>query len=169
VASDRRSAGVLLFRRVGAGIEVFLVHPGGPYFARKDDGAWTLPKGEVEPGEEPIAVARREFAEETGQPLEACAPAARTMALGEVRQRGGKRVEAWAIEGDWPAGARLVSNSCEIEWPPRSGRQQRFPEVDRGQFFRIDEARRKLNAAQVELLDRLLARLAAAGEGDAEG
>jgi predicted NUDIX family NTP pyrophosphohydrolase len=154
---------VLLFRRSGKGVEVFLVHPGGPYFARRDAGAWTLPKGELEPGEEPLAVARREFAEETGQALETCAPEARPISLGEVRQRGGKRVEAWAVEGDWPAGAVLASNPCEIEWPPRSGRRQRFPEVDRGEFFALEEARGKLNPAQVELLDRLLERLAADG------
>lgn len=150
-----------MFRRGGGAIEVFLVHPGGPYFADRDEGAWTLPKGELEPGEEPFAVARREFAEETGQRLEERAPGSRPIALGEVRQRGGKRVEAWALEGDWPSGAELVSNTFELEWPPHSGRRQVFPEVDRGRFFGIADARRKLNAAQVELLDRLLEHLGA--------
>jgi predicted NUDIX family NTP pyrophosphohydrolase len=156
-----RSAGLLLFRRTTAGLEVFLVHPGGPYSARKDAGAWTIPKGEPEPGEEPLAVAVRELAEETGQSVEVCAPAASPLALGTVRQRGGKTVEAWAVEGDWPAGATLGSNTFEIEWPPRSGRRRTFPEVDRGEFFPLDIARQKINPAQVELLDRLAQHLAA--------
>jgi predicted NUDIX family NTP pyrophosphohydrolase len=153
---ERTSAGILLFRRRRGAVEVFLVHPGGPYYARKDAGVWTLPKGEVEAGEEPLAVARREFAEETGQSLETCAPGARLRALGSVRQRAGKVVSAWAAEGDWPAGATLVSNAFEMEWPPRSGRRQSFPEVDRGDFFEIDEARGRINPAQAVLLDRLL-------------
>lgn len=156
---DRLSAGILLFRRGAAGLEVFLVHPGGPYFASRDAGVWSLPKGEVEADEDPLEVALREFAEETGQELETCAPGAAPRPLGGVRQRGGKQVLAWAVEGDWPAGAELVSNAFEIEWPPRSGRRQRFPEVDRGGFFQVDVAREKLNPAQAELLDRLLARL----------
>jgi predicted NUDIX family NTP pyrophosphohydrolase len=151
----RTSAGILLYRRRPGTLEVFLVHPGGPYFARKDAGAWSIPKGEVEPGEEPLDVALREFAEETGQSAETCAPGASPTPLGSVRQRGGKVVCAWALEGDWPDGAALRSNTFEIEWPPRSRRLQSFPEADRGAFFPLEEARRKLNPAQVELLDRL--------------
>lgn len=159
----KQSAGILLFRRRAGGVEVWLVHPGGPYFARKDAGAWSLPKGEVAAGEEPFEVALREFAEETGQSLERCAPGAKPRPLGAVRQRGGKVVVAWAVEGDWPRGAELVSNRFEIEWPPRSGRRRTFPEVDRGAFFPLDEARRKIHPAQVELLERLVASLGAEG------
>jgi predicted NUDIX family NTP pyrophosphohydrolase len=147
-----------MYRRAGGGVEVFLVHPGGPYFARKDLGAWSLPKGEVEEGEIPLEVARREFAEETGQTVEACATTAHAewISLGSVVQANGKTVEAWAFEGSWPAGAVLQSNLCTVEWPPRSGRRQEFPEVDRGEFFDVERAREKLNPAQVALLDRLL-------------
>lgn len=170
--AERSSAGVLLFRRRGGALEVFLVHPGGPFFARKDAGAWSLPKGELEPGEAPLAVARREFAEETGQSLEVCAPDARPVPLGSVRQRGGKVVHAFALEGNWPGGRALASqelalesNEFEMEWPPRSGLRRRFPEVDRGGFFPLDEARRKINPAQAELLDRLVAELAEGAAG----
>jgi len=169
MARDVLSAGILLYRRKGPVLEVFLVHPGGPYYARKDEGVWSLPKGEVETGEEPLAVALREFAEETGQLLENCAPGASPQPLGSVRQRAGKRVMAWAVEGDWPAGAVVASNTFEIEWPPRSGHRQHFPEVDRGGFLPIEEARRKLNPGQLELLDRLLDALAAAGDGSGRG
>jgi predicted NUDIX family NTP pyrophosphohydrolase len=124
-----------MFRRLGDKIEVFLVHPGGPFFARKDAGAWSLPKGEFEPDEEPLQVARREFLEETGQSVEACLRTAGFTSLGSVVQRGGKTVHAWAFEGDWPASAVLCSNTIAIEWPPRSGRHREFPEVDRGEFF----------------------------------
>jgi predicted NUDIX family NTP pyrophosphohydrolase len=154
--AERTSAGILLFRRRRGKAEVFLVHPGGPYFARKEAGVWSIPKGEVEPGEEPLAVARREFEEETGQRLARCAPRVRPRPLGSVRQRGGKTVLAWAAEGDWPDGAELASNTFEMEWPPGSGRVGSYPEVDRGRFFPIDEAREKMNPAQVALLDRLL-------------
>jgi predicted NUDIX family NTP pyrophosphohydrolase len=151
-----RSAGLLLHRRTSNGIEVFIVHPGGPWFARKDEGVWSIPKGEVEDGEEPLDVARREFVEETGQTLEACGITGISHALGEVRQAGGKQVEAWAVAGDWPEGAELVSNTFPMEWPPRSGRMQEFPEVDRGGFVPIAVARTKLNPAQVAFLDRLV-------------
>ena len=161
MSRSRTSAAILLFRRGAGKIEFFLVHPGGPFFARKDAGAWSLPKGEVEPPGDVLETALREFAEETGQTVGRCAPGATPRALGAVRQRGGKEVFAWAVEGDWPAGAELTSNSFEIEWPPRSGRRQSFPEVDRGGFFALEEAREKLNPAQVELLDRLLAMLEA--------
>jgi predicted NUDIX family NTP pyrophosphohydrolase len=151
------SAGILLFRRTPRGLEVFLVHPGGPYFARKDGGAWSLPKGEAEASADLLGTAIREFAEETGQPLTACATRVAPRALGSIRQRGGKRVWAWAVEGDWPAGVQLQSQRFELEWPPGSGRRQHFPEVDRGGFFAVEEARSKLNPAQSEFLDRLVA------------
>lgn len=149
-----------MYRRTAAGTEVFLVHPGGPYFRSKDLGCWTIPKGEIEAGEDPLAVARREFEEETGLPPSRCArSAAEPAPLGSVRQSGGKVVTAWAFEGDWPGGA-LRSNRFAIEWPPRSGRRAEFPEVDRGEFFDVEAARRKINPAQAVLLDRLLERLA---------
>jgi predicted NUDIX family NTP pyrophosphohydrolase len=145
-----RSAGILLFRRGQAGLEVLLVHPGGPFFARRDAGAWSIPKGLYEAGEEPLACARREFAEELGS---AC-PDGPALELGEIRQRNGKRVTAWAVEGDLdPDG--ITSNTFTIEWPPRSGRQREFPEVDRAGWFSLDAAREKLLPAQAPLLDRL--------------
>lgn len=145
-----RSAGILLFRHTDGGLEVLLVHPGGPFFARRDAGAWSIPKGRYEEGEEPLAAARREFAEELGS---AC-PDGPALELGEIRQRNGKRVTAWAVEGDLDAGA-IASNRFTIEWPPRSGRQQEFPEVDRAGWFGLEAAREKLLAAQAPLLDRL--------------
>ena len=145
-----RSAGILLYRQTDDGLEVLLVHPGGPFFARRDAGAWSIPKGLYEEGEEPLAAARREFAEELGS---AC-PDGPVLELGEIRQRNGKRVTAWAVEGDLDAGA-ITSNSFTIEWPPRSGRSQEFPEVDRAGWFGLSDAREKLLAAQVPLLDRL--------------
>jgi len=149
----QRSAGILLYRHREEGLEVLLVHPGGPFFARRDAGAWSIPKGLYEPGEEPLACARREFAEELGSPC----PDGPALELGEVRQRNGKRVTAWAMQGDLDATA-ITSNSFELEWPPRSGRTQEFPEVDRAAWFTIDEAREKLIEAQVPLLERLLDR-----------
>ena len=144
------SAGILLYRRRGDRLEVLLVHPGGPLWARRDDGAWSVPKGEYGPDEEPLAAARREFAEERGaQP-----PDGPPEDLGEIRQRGGKRVRAWALEGDLDAGA-IVSNTFELEWPPRSGRRIDVPEVDRAEWFALADARPKINPAQAELLDRL--------------
>jgi predicted NUDIX family NTP pyrophosphohydrolase len=145
------SAGLLLFRRGGDGNpEVLLVHPGGPFWSRKDAGAWSIPKGEVEAGEELAAVAEREFAEELGRP----APDGTRTDLGEITQAGGKRVRAWAVEGDFDA-ADITSNHFEMEWPPRSGQRQSFPEVDRAAWFSLDDAGEKLIAAQVHLLDRL--------------
>jgi predicted NUDIX family NTP pyrophosphohydrolase len=161
-STPRTSAGLLLYRRVGRRCEVFLVHPGGPYFARRDEGHWSVPKGEIEGGEEPREVARREFEEETGRTVDACTDGAGWLALGEVTQRGGKRVLAWAAEGDWPAGLPVRSNTIPLEWPPRSGHMIEIPEVDQGLFFDLDTARRKLNPAQVPFLDRLLALLRAA-------
>jgi predicted NUDIX family NTP pyrophosphohydrolase len=147
----RRSAGLLLWRVRDGRLEVLLGHPGGPFFAKKDAGHWTVLKGELEPGEEPVDVARREFAEETGHP----APAGPLLALGEIRQRSGKLVEAWAAEGDLdPADA--VSNTFELEWPPRSGRVREFPEIDRVAWFNLDAARTKIIGSQAPFLDRLL-------------
>ena len=150
------SAGLLMYRRSAAGVEVFLVHPGGPYFASKDAGAWSIPKGLPAEGEALEDAALREFAEETGKPP----GGGPRIALGSIKQRGGKVVHAWALAGDWEPGRVLVSNTFELEWPPRSGRRQTFPEVDRGQFFPVAEARVKINAAQAVLIDRLLEALA---------
>jgi predicted NUDIX family NTP pyrophosphohydrolase len=147
----RRSAGVLLYRRRDdGGLEVLLVHPGGPFWAKKDLGAWSIPKGEPGPGEDAAAAARRELEEETGIALgdETLVP------LGEVRQPGGKTVEAWAVERDCDA-ARIRSNLFTLEWPPRSGRRVEFPEVDRAAWFDLEEAARRILAGQRPLLDRL--------------
>jgi predicted NUDIX family NTP pyrophosphohydrolase len=148
------SAGLLLYRLRDGEPEVLLVHPGGPFWARKDEGAWSIPKGEPEPGEEPQAVARREFEEELG----AAPPPGEPIDLGEVRQRGGKVVHAWALEGDFDP-ATLRSNTFEAEWPPRSGQRREFPEVDRAEWFPLETARRKLNPAQSAFLERLVERL----------
>lgn len=148
------SAGILLFRRQDGGIEVLLAHQGGPFWTNKDAGHWTIPKGEVEPGEAWIDVARREFAEETGFELQIN----EDLPLGEITQKSGKTVLAWAVEGDLdPAQAR--SNTFSIEWPPRSGRQQDFPEIDRVEWFGLEEARRRLKPAQVPFIERLVAAL----------
>lgn len=149
--SARRSAGILLYRRAaGTELEVLLVHPGGPLWARRDAGAWSIPKGEYEPEEEPLNAARREFAEELGvRP-----PEGEALDLGEVRQRSGKLVRAFALGGDLDAEA-ITSNTCEIEWPPRSGRRIEIPEVDRAQWHPLSEAAAKLNPGQVPLLERL--------------
>ena len=149
-----RSAGILLFRRRPSGPEVLLVHPGGPFWSRRDEGAWSIPKGEHDEGEDALAAARREFAEETGTVL----PPGELIELGEVRQRSGKRVAAWAAEGDLDPAA-VVSNTFTLEWPPRSGRTQEFPEVDRAGWFGAEEARRRLLPAQVPFVERLLAHL----------
>jgi predicted NUDIX family NTP pyrophosphohydrolase len=150
-----RSAGILLHRGEPAGLEVLLVHPGGPIWAKRDLGAWSIPKGEHGTEEDPLAAARREFEEELGQPP----PGGDAVDLGEVRQKSGKRVHAWALEGDLDPSA-ISSNSFTMQWPPRSGTVREFPEVDRAQWFSIEQARAKINPAQGELLDRLLARLA---------
>ena len=148
----RRSAGIVLYRSGAAGLEVLLVHPGGPFWAKKDAGAWSIPKGEYEDGEDPLACALREFEEETGTRL----GADHAVDLGSVRQKNGKQVTAWAIAGDLDA-ATVRSNTFVMEWPPRSGRQAEFPEIDRAQWFDVDAAREKLVSAQVELLERLVA------------
>jgi len=150
----RRSAGILLYRERDGGIEVLLVHPGGPFWAKKDLGAWSIPKGEYEEGDDPLASALREFEEETGTRLEPTG----VVELGGVVQRGGKQVTAWALAGDLDPSS-VHSNTFTMEWPPRSGRQAEFPEVDRAEWFGLDEAREKLNAVQAELVDRLVARV----------
>lgn len=150
------SAGLLPYRRSPRGLEVLIAHPGGPLWARKDAGAWSVIKGEADLGEtspdELLGVARREFQEETGQRP----PDGPTLALGEVRQKSGKVVQAWAVEGDLNPEA-LVSGSFEMEWPPRSGRRTSFPEIDRVAWFDPDEARVRLNPAQAAFIDRLVA------------
>ncbi len=155
--TPKRSAGLLMYRRRDGRLEVFLVHPGGPFFLERDAGVWSIPKGEPEPGEDRLATAIREFREETG--FEARGP---FLPLGEVRQRGGKLVEAWAFSGDCDPAA-LRSNLFVMEWPPGSGRKVCFPEVDRGAWFDLATARRKIRDSQIPFLDRLEARLREAG------
>jgi predicted NUDIX family NTP pyrophosphohydrolase len=155
VASTTISAGILLHRPGDSGAEVLLVHPGGPFWARKDLGVWSIPKGEIDPGEDPRAAALREFAEETGTRL----PDGALDELGSVRQKSGKVVVAFAVAGDLDPAA-LESNTFELEWPPRSGSMRTFPEVDRAEWFGLDAAREKLNPAQVAFVDRLEALLA---------
>jgi predicted NUDIX family NTP pyrophosphohydrolase len=149
----KQSAGLLLFRESHGAIEVLLVHPGGPFWARKDAGAWSIPKGEFDAGEEPLTAARREFEEETGQ-----AVTGEFIALQPVRQPSGKVVHAWAVRADFDP-ARLRSNTFTIEWPPKSGRSREFPEVDRAAWFALDEARKKIQPGQRPLLDQLEALL----------
>ena len=147
----KRSAGILLHRSGPDGPEVLLVHPGGPFWAKRDAGAWSIPKGEHDDGEEPLACALREFAEELGSPPP---NDAEPLALGEVRQKNRKVVAAWALAGDLDT-ASIRSNTFTIEWPPRSGTMREFPEVDRAGWFGLDEARERILPAQAPLLDRL--------------
>ncbi len=156
----KRSAGLLVHRTVDGETEVLLVHPGGPYWAKKDDGSWSLPKGEYEPDEDPLEVAIREFREELGVDA---TPSAAPMFLGEVRQPGGKIVSAWALPGDLDVTV-VRSNTFSMEWPPRSGRTAEFPEVDRAGWFDLETARRKLLRGQLGLLDRF-SELQAGSEG----
>ncbi len=146
------SAGLLMYRRVDGEIEVFLVHPGGPFFAKKDEGFWGIPKGLVEDDEPNVDAAVREFEEETAISVDASEAA--FIPLGDVKQKSGKRVHAWAFEGDVDVAA-VVSNTFEMEWPPHSGRKETFPEVDRGAWFDVAAARVKINQAQRAFLDRL--------------
>jgi predicted NUDIX family NTP pyrophosphohydrolase len=146
----KRSAGILMFRRGAQGLEVLLVHPGGPFWARKDLGAWSIPKGEYSEGDEPLATAIREFAEETGTH-----PRGELRPLGEITQPGRKIVIAFALEGDFDP-ATLKSNTFELEWPPKSGRRATFPEVDRAQWFSLEMAREKILSGQREFITRLL-------------
>jgi predicted NUDIX family NTP pyrophosphohydrolase len=145
----RLSAGLLLYRIDSCGPKVLLVHPGGPFFRNRDDGAWSIPKGEVEPGEELLAAAVREFQEEIG-----VAPEGPFLPLIPVKQRGGKVVHAWAFAGDCDLGT-LGSSTFTMEWPPRSGKQATFPEIDRAEFFDLESARRKINLGQIPLIDEL--------------
>jgi predicted NUDIX family NTP pyrophosphohydrolase len=151
----RKSAGLLLFRDSPAGVEVLLVHPGGPFWRAKDDGAWSIPKGELEESEQPLDAAIREFEEETG-----ARPVGEFLPLEPVKQPGGKWVVAFAVSSDFDPAA-LKSNTFLMEWPPRSGRQQEFPEIDRARWFGLPEARRKIMKGQVALLDQLVERLRA--------
>jgi predicted NUDIX family NTP pyrophosphohydrolase len=152
VATEKVSAGLLMYRRGERGLEVLLAHPGGPFFRDKDDGSWTIPKGLPGAGEELRAAAAREFTEEIGLPVgEPLLP------LGEIKQKGGKTVHGWAFAGELPGDFVVRSNSFEMEWPPRSGRRQSFPEVDRAEMFPVEVARVKINPAQIPFLDRLAA------------
>ena len=154
---SRVSAGLLMFRRCGGGLEFLLVHPGGPFFVKKDAGAWTIPKGEAAAGEDLLARARVEFEEELG-----VSATGAFIELGSIKQKGGKTVHAWAFEGDLPDQFQITSNKFEIEWPPRSGRRARFPEIDQARFFDEETAREKINVAQRPLLERLHEHLAKA-------
>jgi predicted NUDIX family NTP pyrophosphohydrolase len=145
----KKSSGLLMYRLQDGALEVLLVHPGGPFWAKKDKGAWFLPKGEIAPDEDELAAAIREFEEETG-----LTPAGPFLALGSVKHKSGKTVTAWAFEGDCDPAA-LKSNTFSIEWPPRSGRKQEFPEVDRAEFFAVEAAREKIHIAEFELIARL--------------
>jgi predicted NUDIX family NTP pyrophosphohydrolase len=152
--TGKESAGLLLYRKQRDSIEVLLGHPGGPFWSKKDLGSWSIPKGLIAPDESPLAAAKREFAEETGH-----RPNGRSVALGEAKQPGGKIVHVWAVEGDWNC-EDLKSNLFEIEWPPRSGHRQTFPELDRAAWFGVAEARDKILKGQVIFLTRLVEALA---------
>ena len=157
--ATKRSAGILLFRRNGGETEFLLVHPGGPFWTKKDEGAWSIPKGQIEDEEEPRACAVRELEEELGAAPEL--DPEQLVELGAIRQRAGKVVEAWAAEAEFDPAA-LASNTFTMEWPPRSGTEREFPEVDRAEWFDLATAREKILPAQAELLDRLLERLESA-------
>lgn len=148
--SQRVSAGFVMYRIRDGRMEVFLAHPGGPYFAKKDEGHWSIPKGTLKKGEAVMDAAEREFEEETG-----IKPHGPYLDLGSIRQKGGKLVHAWAFAGEWDESTPHVCNTFKLEWPPLSGRFQEFPEIDRVGFFRLPEARKKLKESQHELLDRL--------------
>ena len=155
----RKSAGILLWKRERDALLVLLVHPGGPFWKNKDAGAWSIPKGEYDDAEGPLAAARREFAEELG-----ALPAGEVTPLGEIRQKAGKVVTAFALEGEFDC-ANFKCNFFEIEWPPNSGKRASFPEIDQAQWFSLDEARRRINPAQAELIGRLEAALATSSAG----
>ena len=150
---SKKSAGLLLFRETAAGLEVLLVHPGGPFWAKKDDGSWSIPKGEFEDGEEPLAAAKREFEEEMGVPA-----TGEFMLLKPLKQPSGKLVFAWEVRSDFDP-SRLKSNMFSMEWPPKSGRQREFPEVDKAAWFDVETARRKILKGQAPFLDQLLVML----------
>jgi predicted NUDIX family NTP pyrophosphohydrolase len=151
VPRPKRSAGILVYRLGVSSLDVLLVHPGGPFWAKKDEGAWFIPKGEIEPAEEPLAAALREFREEVGiEP-----PPGSPLELGTVKNKGGKLIYAWALPGDLDL-AGFHSNTFSLEWPPRSGKQREFPEVDRAQYFTVEEALVKMHPAELPLVERLL-------------
>ena len=145
----KQSAGILLFRERSGSVEVLLVHPGGPFWAKKDDAAWSIPKGEFNESEDPLAAARREFEEELGAPA-----SGEFISLGSIKQSGGKRVHAWALRGEFDP-MLLRSNTFRMEWPPKTGREMEFPEVDRAEWFDLVSARNKILKGQVELIERL--------------
>ncbi len=147
-----QTAGILVYRQKNDQLQVFLVHNGGPYFAKRDKGFWTIPKGKIEDGEDALTTAKREFEEETGLPM----PEGELLDLGKIKQVNNKEVQAWAIQGDLDP-AKISSNTFEIEWPPKSGQKQSFPEIDRGEWFDLSQAAIKINAGQGELLTRLAA------------
>lgn len=149
----KTSAGILLYRKSNNEVEVFLIHPGGPFFRNRDEGAWSIPKGEIDEGEDELSAAKREFEEETG-----CRPEGRFLPLSPVKQKSGKIVLSWAVEGNCDAGS-LRSNTFSLEWPPKSGRVQEFPEADRAAWFAISKAKQKINPAQTPLLDELISLL----------
>ncbi|MCI0745039.1 MAG: NUDIX domain-containing protein [Verrucomicrobia subdivision 3 bacterium] len=162
MASERVSAGLVMYRRRKGALEILLAHPGGPYFARKDEGHWSIPKGEIEPGEDPLRTAIREFEEEVGIAVD---PASEFIDLGSIRQKGGKVVHAWGVEGDCPDGHCIKSNHFSVEWPPGSGKFQQFPEVDQAGFFTLPEAKKKVKATQIPLLERLASAIGDGGDG----
>jgi predicted NUDIX family NTP pyrophosphohydrolase len=149
----KRSAGIVLYRLKNGELEIFLVHPGGPFWINKDAGAWSIPKGEIEEGEDPLAVAVREFKEETGQQI-----TGDFEQLQPVKQKAGKIITAWAVKGNVDEN-RIISNTFEIEWPPKSGKMRAFPEIDKAEWFGISDARDKINPGQVGLLDELTHKL----------
>jgi predicted NUDIX family NTP pyrophosphohydrolase len=151
------SAGLVMYRKSGSSVEIFLVHPGGPFWAKKEEGAWSIPKGLVEKDEDKLGAAKREFAEETS-----VVPSGPFIDLGDIRQKSGKQVYAWAFEGNCDPPS-VKSNTFTLEWPPKSGRMSEFPEIDRGKFFAIAEARRKINPQQAEFVNRLEDRLGKQG------
>jgi predicted NUDIX family NTP pyrophosphohydrolase len=146
---DKVSAGLLMYRKRKGELEVLLVHPGGPFWKNKYDGAWFVPKGEIDPGEDPLEAAHREFQEETG-----LFPEGQFLSLGSVKHKGGKTVTAWAFAGDCDT-ASIKSNTFEMEWPPKSGKRVQFPEIDRAEFFTVETAREKMHALEFEFLGRL--------------
>ncbi len=151
----KTSAGILMYRKTGAGLEVFLIHPGGPFFQNKDAGVWSIPKGEIDEGEDALAAAKRELQEETG-----CRPEGNFLPLNPVKQKSGKIVLSWAVEGDCDADG-ITSNLFSMEWPPNSGRVREFPEVDRAGWFGLETASEKINQAQAELLVQLVTKIQA--------
>ena len=160
--AQKTSAGLLLYRRHGE-LEVFLVHPGGPFWAKRDAGAWSLPKGEFEQGEDPLQAARREFTEETGLSIDG-----KFRRLDPVKQSGGKVIHAWAVECDCDA-SRVRSNLFSLEWPPKSGRIQQFPEIDRAEWFTLSEGRKRIIGGQIGILDQLISALELDGESKTQG